>query len=285
MGVDQKMVKYHGTPFAGSRSEASEALMGRHAFVSFAAPAHLEVALEVCQSVALDNGAFSAWKSGKTVDWGQYFEWAKALQHHPRVDFAVIPDVIDGGEADNEKLIARWHQYIHGGSLTYGVPVWHMHESADKLKYLSRAYPRIAIGSSAGFSSVGGKAWHERMRWAMSLICDDGFPRCKVHMLRGLNPSVFSKYPFASADSTNAARNCNIETAWKGTYAPPSNSWRARVIMARVESENSASRFCAPEVTDAARSLGLDYAALIKTGRGESDLISAGLLKPLEKHQ
>jgi len=240
------VIKYHGTPFAGTKSEASEALIGRHAFISFAAPNHLDVALEVCQSIALDNGAFSAWKSGKSIDWDVYFEWAKSLQNHPRVDFAVIPDVIDGSEADNEKLIARWHQYIHTGSLTYGAPVWHMHESKDKLNYLSRAYYRVAIGSSAEYAKVGSEAWHERMKWAMRIVCDDGQPRCKIHMLRGLDPKVFTQYPFASADSTNAARNCNIESAWKGTYAPPSNSWRARVIMARTEAYNSSDFFQEP---------------------------------------
>jgi hypothetical protein len=234
------MIKYHGTPFAGSKSEASEALIGRHAFISFAAPSHLDVALEVCQSIALDNGAFSAWKSGKVIEWDDYFRWVEKLIHHPRLDFAIIPDVIDGDEEANIKLIARWSQWFHSSEAGAGVPVWHMHESDVKLKYLAHAYKRIAIGSSAEFSTVGTEEWHRRMTWAMNLICDDkGQPKTKIHMLRGLNPSVFSMYPFSSADSTNAARNCNIESAWKGTYVPPSNSWKARVIMARVEAYNS----------------------------------------------
>ena len=238
------MIKYHGTPFAGSKSEAAEALIGRHAFVSFAAPSHLDVCLSVCQSVALDNGAFSAWKSGKTIDWDDYFRWIDGLRNHPCFDWAIIPDVIDGDEFANEKLISRWHQWFHCNSLSFGVPVWHMHESDEKLKYLAHAYRRIAIGSSAEFSTVGSREWHERMKWAMRLVCDEnGQPKTKLHMLRGLDPDVFTQYPFHSADSTNAARNCNIEKAWKGTYPPPSNSWRARVIMARTEAYNAAERF------------------------------------------
>ena len=237
------MIKYHGTPFSGSQGEAAEALVGRHAFVSFAAPNHLSLALSVCQSVALDNGAFSAWKAGKAIDWEDYFEWAGNLMRHPRVDFAIIPDVIDGDEAANEALISRWHQFFHAES-HFGVPVWHMHESYKKLEYLTHAYRRIAIGSSSEFAAVGSKSWHERMRWAMGIICDkEGYPKTKVHMLRGLNPKVFQEYPFASADSTNAGRNCGLTEAWKGTYAPPSPSWKARVIMARIESHNSAERF------------------------------------------
>lgn len=235
------MIKYHGTPFGGSNQEAAEALIGRHAFISFAAPHQLNVALEVCQSVAFDNGAFSAWKSKKVVDWDSYVDWCNDYYTHPRFDFAVIPDEIEGDEEANAKLISKFIKRFKGNALLLGVPVWHMHESSDKLNYLSRAYYRIAIGSSAEYATVGSVVWHERMNWAMQVLCDDGRPRCKVHMLRGLNPAVFTKYPFSSADSTNAGRNCNIETAWKGTYAPPSNSWRARVIMARIEASNSAS--------------------------------------------
>ena len=238
------MICYHGTPFGGSNQEAAEALIGRHALISFAHPSQLEVCLEVCQSVCLDNGAFSAWRSGKVIDWDDYFRWAERYVHHPRVDFAIIPDVIDGDEAANLVLLARWREWFHLDSRDFGVPVWHMHESDEKLKYLCLCYPRVAIGSSAEFATPGTYEWHQRMEWAMSHICDErGHPRAKIHMLRGLNPDIFKMYPFASADSTNAGRNCNIEKRWTGTYAPPSNSWRARVIMARIESENSAQSF------------------------------------------
>lgn len=234
------VIKYHGTPFSGTNGEAAEALVGRHAFVSFAAPSQLDICLEVCQSVALDNGAFSAWRSGKVIEWNDYFEWAQKLMRHPCVDWAVIPDVIDGDEEANLKLMARWSEWFHTDALSFGVPVWHMHESDTKLKYLAHAYKRIAIGSSAEFSQVGSYKWHERMTWAMKLICDDqGQPKTKIHMLRGLDPEVFKSYPFASADSTNAGRNCGMDGAWNGTYAPSTTGWRARVIMAKIESFNS----------------------------------------------
>lgn len=238
------MIKYHGTPFGGSNQEAAEALIGRHAFVSFASPQQLDVALEVCQSVALDNGAFTAWKKGVSVDWNEYFAWAHKLSKNPHVDWAIIPDVIDGDEEANLKLISRWTQWESRFKQSFGVPVWHMHESDEKLAWLCRAYERIAIGSSAEYSSVGSEEWHRRMQWAMKILCDsEGNPKTKIHMLRGLDSAVFTKYPFSSADSTNAARNCNMEQRWKGTYPPPSNSWRARVIMARIESFNSVDKF------------------------------------------
>jgi hypothetical protein len=235
------MICYHGTPFGGSKSEAAEALIGRHALVSFASPEQLDIALDVCQSVCLDNGAFSAWRSGKTIDWDEYFKWCEQFVNHPRIDFAIIPDVIDGDEAANLVLMARWREWFHLDSRDFGCPVWHMHESDEKLKYLCLCYPRVAIGSSGEFAVVGSTKWHQRMNWAMKQICDErGHPKAKIHMLRGLDPEVFRMYPFASADSTNAGRNCTMDQPWKGTYAPPSPSWKARVIMARIESENSA---------------------------------------------
>lgn len=238
------MIKYHGTPFSGTNGEAAEALVGRHAFVSYAAPDQLQICLDVCQSVALDNGAFSAWKSGKVIDWYDFFRWAQQYVRHPRVDWAIIPDQVDGDEEANLKLIARWHEWFHTDAMSFGVPVWHMHESDTKLKYLAHAYKRIAIGSSAEFSQVGSAKWHRRMHWAMRLICDEnGQPKTKIHMLRGLDPTVFQMYPFASADSTNAARNCGMDSAWRGTYSPTTTGWRARVIMAKTEAFNSAPCF------------------------------------------
>jgi len=243
------MIKYHGTPFGGSKSEAAEALIGRHAFVSYAASHHLDVCLDVCQSIAIDNGAFSAWKSGKVIDWEDYYTWVEKYIRHPRLDFVIIPDEIEGDEEANYKLIAGWSKRFSGHDYHKGVPVWHMHESNTKLSYLAQSHQRVAIGSSAEFSQVGSPQWHERMRWVMRILCDkNGQPMTKIHMLRGLDPDVFTKYPFHSADSTNAARNCNIKDRWIGTYPPPSNSWRARVIMARIEAFNSPERFdCLPD--------------------------------------
>ena len=200
--------------------------MGRHALISFAAPDQLDICLEVCQSVCLDNGAFSAWRSGKVIDWDSYFTWAAKFVNHPRVDFALIPDVIDGTEEENQVLLDRWSAWFGASANVFGVPVWHMHESAEKLKALCENYPRVAIGSSGDYSVVGSSKWHQRMNWAMRQICNEqGHPKAKIHMLRGLDPEVFRMYPFASADSTNAGRNCNIDQPWKGTYAPPSPSW------------------------------------------------------------
>lgn len=233
------MIHYHGLPITPATA-AAEAISGGHAFVSFAHQMQLGLALEVAQSFALDNGAFSAWRSGKPITrWANFYDWVGSLMRHPGFDFAVIPDVIDGDEDDNDWLVDEWPYPKH-----VGAPVWHMHESIDRLIRLSKEWPRICIGSSGQFSTVGNDAWWRQMGRAMDAICDrNGLPHCKVHGLRMLNPKVFSRLPLASADSTNIGRNVGIDKAWKGTYLPPTKEARARVMRLRIEATNGASHW------------------------------------------
>ena len=229
------MIHYHGMPI-NPATAALAAVGGRHAFLSFIQANQIGICIEACQSFAIDNGAFSAWKSGEpTQDWSAFYEWATFCQGIPSCDFAVIPDVIDGNEADNDALIAdcplpRW----------FAAPVWHMHESLDRLVRLAHEFPRICLGSSGDYAVVGNAAWWARMGAAMAAVCDPvGRPSCRLHGLRMLNPEVFTRLPLASADSTNVARNIGIDSAWKGTYNPPTKEARATLLRQRIESQNA----------------------------------------------
>ena len=231
------MIHYHGTPFS-SRINAERSLQGKHAMVSFAHPAPIQTVAELCQSFCLDNGAFSAWKSGQTLDVDLFLQWADEWRRHPGCDFAVIPDVIDGDEADNNSLLElvdkndRW------------VPVWHLHESLDRLIKLCNEWPRVALGSSGDYATIGDRAWWGRIADAMDEITDqNGFPITKLHGLRMLDPGLFSYIPFASADSTNVARNVGLDVRWTGPYVPTSQRIRALVIMDRIENHACAARW------------------------------------------
>ncbi len=233
------MIHYHGLPITPATA-AAKVMRGRHAFVSLAHPGQLEIAVDVCQSFALDNGAFSAWISEKPItDWSRYYQWVAGLHRVPHFDFAVIPDVIDGGEDDNDALISEWPWLADARTLGVGAPVWHMHESIDRLKRLARGWPRVCVGSSGQFSTVGNSRWWSRIAEAMNAVCDkDGLPICKLHGLRMLDPEVFSRLPFSSADSTNIGQNIGIDSAWRGTYQPPTKEWRAMVLAERIEQHN-----------------------------------------------
>ncbi len=233
------MIHFHGGPV--TPTQAAIALwQGRHACVSFAHPQQVALAFEVCQSVMLDNGAFSVWKQGGELDAKGYRAWVREWCLHPAFEFALIPDAIDGNEQENDDLMTEWHD----NGMRGGVPVWHMHESLDRLERLVHNYQRIALGSSGAYATIGTAEWWERMAKAMAVCCDnDGRPLTRLHGLRMLSPTVFSHIPLASADSTNVARNIGIDKAWRGPYTPVSPMTRSLVLAERIESHVAAARF------------------------------------------
>ena len=76
------MIHYHGTPCGGRREDVARFLAGRHAFVPFVRPEDIGTASEVCESFAFDNGAFSAWKRGISIDFSAYLEWCSRWCRH-----------------------------------------------------------------------------------------------------------------------------------------------------------------------------------------------------------
>jgi hypothetical protein len=114
--------------------------------VSYKNPEQLMVAAECSQSFAVDNGAFSFWIKGEPVtDWQGYYDFIKETTMFPSFDFAVIPDVIDGSEEENDELCYVWLSQFKEH---VGAPVWHLHESFERLQRLMSLFPRICLGSS-----------------------------------------------------------------------------------------------------------------------------------------
>lgn len=191
-------VHYHGTPI--TPRSALDSLAGRRFTVSYTRPDDIERVHEIGKGVMLDNGAFSAWTKGRATDWTGFYRWCEDWLRHP-MNWAVIPDVIDGDEAANDDLVEQWP---HGER---GAPVWHMHESVGRLIDLCRKWPRVCIGSSGDYRVVGTARWHGRMTFALNKLCDEGKPPpAQLHMLRGM-AQAGSQYPFHSVDSSDIARN------------------------------------------------------------------------------
>lgn len=190
---------YHGTPI--TPMSALYQLAGRHFCVSFAAPADVARCHQIGQSVMLDNGAFSLWRAGKKTDWPGYYAWADKWLDHPTT-WAVIPDVIGGADEDNDDLIRQWP---HGEK---GAPVWHMHSPIDRLLRLVAEHPRVCIGSSAQYEIVLSERWERRMDNAFNALARRNARLPWLHMLRGMACSGM-RWPFASVDSTDIARNHN----------------------------------------------------------------------------
>lgn len=243
------MIHYHGAPCSGTRKDASVFFAGRHGLVSFANRTHIEVVAEVCQSFILDNGAFSNWKKGASVDVKGYASFVGDWYRHPGFDWCLIPDKIDGTAEENRRHVFDWVGGV--GHFFASVPVFHYHEPDWLLDEYCRLFKRIALGSSDKYSRVGTAQWWSRTREIFRVICDEhGRPRVKVHGLRMLNVKVFTELPFSSADSCNATVNAGSKKRF-GMYMPPDSGTRANVIASRIEAHNSSPIFNDPEASHA----------------------------------
>jgi len=173
-------------------------MAGKSFCVSYAHPADAEICLRIGQSVMWDNGAFSLYTKGKAVNWTAFYKWLEPRLGHPH--WAVIPDVIDGDVESNARLVEEWPFRA-----AFGAPVWHMAEPIDVLLDFVQRFPRVCFGSSGAFWQVGSDAWCRRADEAFNEMARRG-PLPWMHMLRGMAVAG-KRWPFASVDSVNVARN------------------------------------------------------------------------------
>jgi len=191
---------YHGTPI--TPFTAFYAMAGAHFCVSHFRPDQVQQAHAIGQSVMLDNGAYSAWRSGRPVkDWRPYYEFCDRWLDYPTT-WAVIPDIIAGDEDDNSRLCRAWP--FHGR----GAGVWHMHESLSRLLALIDTFERVCIGSSGAYAALLTEAWQRRMDEAWRAIDREHRRTPHIHMLRGMQ-LIRHRWPFASVDSADVGRNHN----------------------------------------------------------------------------
>lgn len=199
------VIHYHGTPVWGNAGAVHrQAVSDAGAFVSFARMDQMQASFIHAARVGLDNGAFSAWKRGIKIDWQQFYKRVEMHIDDPKLEFFVIPDVVEGGEEDNDQLIRELPAHLKEKA----APVWHLHESIERLIELCREWPRVCFGSSGEFAVIRTQQWHTRMTEAFRAIYIDHRFSTHIHGLRMLDGRVLGKYPLHTADSTNLA--CNI---------------------------------------------------------------------------
>lgn len=221
------VIHYHGTPIWGDSGEVLKvAIKSGGAFVSYARPDQIKQCLEHAAKVAIDNGAFSAWKRGLYIDWTDFYKWLMKFYFYEKVSFIVIPDIIDGSELDNDELVARVPSMFKGKA----APVWHLHESIERLIRLCDSHEKICFGSSGEYAVTRTKLWHARMIEAFSEIYIKRGFRTKVHGLRMLDGRILGEYPLHTADSTNLA--CNVPK-WKVKYPDLGSNLQHRAAILR----------------------------------------------------
>ena len=190
------MIHYHGTPI--SPMKAIETMGGKHFCVSYARPDDLKRCLKIGQSLMLDNGAFSAKTRGLPFDRDGFYAWVEPLLAHPH--WGVVPDVIDGSEDEQRKMVKSWPFRKE-----MGIPVWHLGLSISYLIELCDAWGRVCFGSAGEFWQIGTSKWCHRMDEAFNALVNTyGRQIPWVHGMRMLGQSS-GPWPLASADSTNVA--------------------------------------------------------------------------------
>jgi hypothetical protein len=223
----------HGTPIT-PKARLKE-MAGGSFCVSFYTPDQLEDCIELLSPdslLLLDNGAFSAWKAGIALDdgyWARYWTWAHAVIERVDQAVAIIPDVIGGNAAANLKAIDDARFSIDNWEHRL-MPVWHLDESIEQLqRIVEMGFRWIGFGSSGQYATVGNASWDRRVDEAFAAIdkvcdeLDELHPR--VHMLRGLGQLGRYRHPFATADSTNIARNHST----RAKDGEPISAFRARI--------------------------------------------------------
>jgi hypothetical protein len=189
-------IHYHGTPL--TPRDQLWLMAGKNFCVSFANPSDADICLRIGQSVMWDNGAFSLHTRGKPVDRTAYYRWLEPRLGHPH--WAVIPDVIDGDVEANAQLVKEWPFRRE-----LAAPVWHLAEPLQVLLGFAQDFGRVCFGSSGAYWQVGSEAWGRRTDEAFNELARRG-PLPWVHMLRGMAVAG-KRWPFASVDSVNVARN------------------------------------------------------------------------------
>lgn len=202
-------VIYHGTPI--TPNDVLTTLKGKAFCLTYYYRAKFD--LNLMQSIAsqlmFDWGIFPAWKAGVILDEEYrrgYLEWVGPLLDSPCA-WAVIPDMIAEPSQILDALIKEWP---HGDR---GAPVFHfdaeMSHGLDRLLRLLDEWPRVCIGWTERDLQILGDD-HQR---ALDLIWNaiekrHGRRTPLVHHFRGTQLATH-RWPFASLDSTDVARNHN----------------------------------------------------------------------------
>lgn len=222
------MIHYHGGPI--TPMEVFYTLAGKCFCVSHFRPEQVERMHEIGQSVLLDCGAYSKWKSNKPTDWPAYYEWCERWLDYPTT-WAIIPDVIGAGSQEQDALIREWP---HGHK---GAPVYHLDADVtmpvSRLLRLLDEWPRVCIGWAEKDLPILGDEYRRAMDRIWNEIAQRHRRTPWVHKLRGMQLSGL-EWPFASVDSTDVAQNHNrpqniarkMADRWDAAQCPPRWSHR-----------------------------------------------------------
>lgn len=207
-------VHYHGSPMwgnvhigGGREMWCGEVLYKNScALISYAHERYKQIKKisPICKSLILDCGAFTFYQRGVKTDssfWSGYYSYV--LAHYSLIDWFIIPDVIGGGESDNDALLNELPVSIRDK----GVPVWHSDESLERLTRLCLKFDRVCIGLVREHKPASGVKAMKLLNEVFRHIYITNNFEVKIHGLAMLDGRVLGKFPFDSADSSFVATN------------------------------------------------------------------------------
>lgn len=200
---------YHGGPLWGGDELLKALYRDSGALVSYARPDQIKKIAAIKCKLVLDNGAFSTWRNGGNDNdlawwikhWEGYYDFVG--EWFSRIEWFIIPDVIEGTEQENDALIEQVPAWL----MSKAVPVWHSDESIERFVRLCERFDRVAVGCCGAHRSIRSAAWKKRMTEAFNAIYVELSLPVKIHGLRMLDGRALIQFPFDSADSTNVAIN------------------------------------------------------------------------------
>jgi hypothetical protein len=190
----------------------------------------------LASQLMLDWGGYPAWKAGVELDAAYragYYEWVDPLLDRPTT-WAVICDVIGAGSQELDQLLKEWP---HGRDR--GAPVYHldaqMMQPVDRMLRLLDEYPRVCIGWAEKDLPILGPDHQRCLDHLWNEIAKRHQRTPVVHHFRGTQLATH-RWPFATLDSTDVARNHNrpqntaraMADRWDAAQCPP--RWLGRPV-------------------------------------------------------
>lgn len=152
------------------------------------------------RKVFLDSGAFSAFTKGVNVDMVKYCDYIKRNEDIiERVDNDLLASVLDG---IGDPLKTYQNQLAMESLGVRPLPCFHYGEDERYLEWYIANYEYITLGGMVPISTPQLFLWLDRI-WGKYLTDGSGRPRIKVHGFGLTTPSLMSRYPWYSVDSSS----------------------------------------------------------------------------------
>lgn len=252
------MIHLHGSPFSGSKHDPEVEELCAHLYgtgqagglVSFMGKVQTDLVIKHGIITVFDNGAFSLWKKLQKLGTLAGFDWDKhwtkfylwLFMYYSKIEWFLIPDVIEGSEEENDRLINSVPEMFKDKA----VPVWHTVESVERFIRLCEEFDIVAIGACGPHEYIMGDACQDRLNFVFDEIYHYRNIDVKIHGLRMTDNRVVAKFPFHSCDSTSVVqrekysdgdtpdlkgrltRTAVFKAAMEKTKSPTVNQWQSK---------------------------------------------------------